>query len=92
MTIQEAIKSGKKFKRKYMDYWITEDPKQIAFSCSDILADDWEIEREPEEVWLVKHDSGYFYEHFFSIEREARNSTVAQNSRAGVIKFREVIE
>jgi hypothetical protein len=59
MTIQEAIKSGKAFKRRYLANWIIYDPKKesrstfeestkvwVAFSAEDILADDWEVREE----------------------------------------------
>lgn len=58
MTIQEAIKSGKPFKRildsewlvidKYgdfqkLDYFADPDDEFVLFSSGDILYDDWEI-------------------------------------------------
>ena len=54
MTIQEAITSGRSFKRKKHMYWIAiyDNEFFIANTCSkfyfrdiDILADDWEIKQ-----------------------------------------------
>jgi hypothetical protein len=57
MTIQEAIKSGKKFKRAGWDLWYLHEggtlrPSSITYAAvysvkiEDILADDWEIKTE----------------------------------------------
>lgn len=60
MTIQEAIKSGKPFKRKYWKDWIKRvkdycvwatgvnknELANDAISINDILADDWEVKEE----------------------------------------------
>ena len=61
MTIQEAIKSGKPFKRRVWDYvWTIVDDdrfyylrgceddyfKPNEFDPKDILADDWEVKEE----------------------------------------------
>jgi hypothetical protein len=64
MKIQEAIKSGKRFRRKGWEFWY---PTIIAITklCDDdLLAEDWEIEIIPitkEELLvrlsiLAKHD------------------------------------
>jgi hypothetical protein len=63
MTIQEAIKSGKPFRRKgwptFWEYdlsrdWITYEKTsdQPPIRLRDILADDWEVKHEPRE-WLI---------------------------------------
>ena len=56
MTIQEAIKTGKKFKRKHKEWWLyplipyngekvgVTDYSMIIY-ISDILAEDWEIKK-----------------------------------------------
>lgn len=51
MTLQEAINSGKRFRRKGWTVVITADPtywlqsgRTLHLSTADILADDWEIE------------------------------------------------
>ncbi len=48
MTIQEAIKSGKPFKRYNWDKWLTEINKDIIISLSreDLMATDWIIQSE----------------------------------------------
>lgn len=60
MTIIEAIKSGKRFKRKndpigfskFSDFFMSCGPMNghFAFRESDLLADDWEIEEKKVEV------------------------------------------
>lgn len=64
MTIQEAIKSGKKFRRPRMkgtafDGWYVNEPGAVShgfgsyggsFSYQDLLADDWEIEEKKVEI------------------------------------------
>lgn len=45
MTLQEAIKSGKPFKRRNWPHYRA-NTDQIALRNVDILADDWEIEEE----------------------------------------------
>lgn len=115
MTIQEAIKSGKRCRRKSDSFGpnfgkLRQDNSndRIVFeytssallgslgimpiTIEDILADDWEIEREPRDVWLVEHQSGEFYSAVFKSELTAKASTAASNAFANVIKFREVIE
>jgi hypothetical protein len=65
MTIQEAIRSGKRFRRPKTGWWceslsegafcalmLTTQHGPLSLKVSDILADDWEIEREPRE-WTV---------------------------------------
>jgi hypothetical protein len=63
MTIQEAIRSGKKFQRKSSPGWlIVDDDKRIrdegtslvALDASDIAADDWEL--FPERKWISAED------------------------------------
>lgn len=64
MTIQEAIRSGKPFRRKNWHAWfiLKNDafvgadelpyPLKTLPLIQDILADDWEVKREPRE-WLI---------------------------------------
>jgi uncharacterized small protein (DUF1192 family) len=49
MTLQEAIKSGRNFRRKSsnnLHYWDNSDKNNLdhSFSKEEILADDWELE------------------------------------------------
>ena len=46
MNIIEAIKSGRRFKRKDDIIWYSD--KNLWIHYSDVLAEDWEIEPEPE--------------------------------------------
>ena len=47
MNIQEAIKSGKKYRRIGEKQWYETAPdfSHYAFSTRDVLSDDWEIQR-----------------------------------------------
>lgn len=66
MTIQEAIKSGKPFKRKnwYKQNWYNFQDHQlilmrtgeaVSFAGDDIIAEDWEIKEEPKgpREWTI---------------------------------------
>jgi len=46
MNIQEAIKSGKRYRRKGEKSWYDTAPDftHYAFSTQDVLSDDWEVE------------------------------------------------
>jgi len=66
MTIQEAIKSEKRFKRSGADDWcVQKDSEGIyMFTEDDLLADDWEIKKDPLRAkllccWLDGRDSPY---------------------------------
>ena len=64
MTLQEAIKSGKRIRRqKYIRFdWLTVTHDKLVnrsygffepFKMEDILADDWEVEEEKRELkWI----------------------------------------
>ncbi len=61
MTIQEAIKSGKLFRRKNTGEWFSEF-NWVLDTTEDVLATDWELKPEPlviqgEVFW--KSESGY---------------------------------
>jgi hypothetical protein len=52
MNIIEAIKSGKRFKRKGHALW-SDGPKysvMVTMDWSDIVADDWEVEEKMIEI------------------------------------------
>lgn len=86
MTIQEAIRSERKYKRESWDFW--HDAKSpFAYNTEDILADDWEIEREPREIWVYENENGEIY----SLS-ETKPNSIDQRYSAKIIKFREVIE
>ena len=55
MTLQEAIKSGKPFRRLGIKYWIT-DVNITTISNADILAEDWELKKEVREFTLYKRE------------------------------------
>lgn len=55
MNLIDALKSGKRFRKKDHPYWLADDiPNSAArFSFDDVLAD-WEIEPDkPREFWAV---------------------------------------
>lgn len=55
MNIIEAIKSGKRFKRKaHFDYWPKPNRNSHTFSLEELLADDWEVEEK--QVTLTESD------------------------------------
>lgn len=89
MTIQEAISSGKKYRRKGEEYWINRSV--TGFPIADILADDWEIEREQREVFLVlDQQTNRLIERNFLTLEDAKMYYHEETFKA--IKFREVIE
>jgi hypothetical protein len=91
VTIQEAIRSGKAFKRKGWDLWITPKyAKDNSYLANDILADDWEIEREPREIYGVEINGNIANTLIFNTKEEAFEYLPAKGCKA--IKFREVIE
>lgn len=58
MTIQEALKTGLPYKRKvwHVASWQAPLPNN-RYMVEDILADDWEVKREPRE-WLAYQVDG----------------------------------
>ena len=58
MTLQEAIKSGKRFKRPFDAAWI-EPVTGYYLEGEDILADDWEIEEQKVEITKSKLADAY---------------------------------
>lgn len=113
MTIQEAIKSGKRCRRKsdsfgpnfgkirmdnlnqkivfeYISCVLTGSLGIMPLILNDILADDWEIEREPSEIWKIKYEDGSLASLDFTSKSECENYILKANARA--VKFREVIE
>lgn len=48
MNIIEALKSGKRFRRKGMSFWYSNE--NLMVSTDHILDDEWEIEEEKVEV------------------------------------------
>lgn len=53
MNIIEAIKSGKRFKRKSEIAWMSDD-QLYNYVKADIIADDWEVESQP--VTITRKD------------------------------------
>ena len=58
MMIQEAIKSGKPFRRKGTESWyVTSSYCSLYFYEGDVLADDWEVKQEPRELFFIMHEA-----------------------------------
>lgn len=53
MNLIEAIKSGKRFKRRGHTGWMSE--YTYAFSKEDVLSQDYEIETEKKEITLYRY-------------------------------------
>lgn len=58
MTIQEAIKTGKPFRRTGNEYWHHSAPL-ASFVEVDIIAEDWEVKREPREFTVYKQGDNW---------------------------------
>lgn len=51
MNLIDALKSGRRFRRKNATLWWDTNPNAVYhFSREALISDDWEIEREPEVV------------------------------------------
>jgi hypothetical protein len=58
MTLQDAINSGKPYKRKRNKVWIDPD-NDSSFAMRDVLASDWEIKNDPPNyIRLYDNKSG----------------------------------
>jgi hypothetical protein len=59
MTLIEAIKSGKKFKRAMHTpiMWVSANPVRLTLDVRDILADDWEVEEKKVTITRADFDS-----------------------------------
>ena len=65
MTLQEAIKSRRRFRRPNCPYW-SQSPitggfpySKITLEFDDILADDWEVEQVPIAVTEAEFDAAW---------------------------------
>lgn len=89
MTIQEAIKSELPYRRRgwETESWLPANRSLIStmYSIEDILADDWEVKREPREFRL------YNCPVLGKVWVEANESAMTSES-AMVICAREVID
>lgn len=93
MTIQEAIKSGKRYRRKCWLIWHDHEDLNN-YSKENILADDWEIEveikRKPIDVWLFVENNKVVGRWAFSEKEHCEEDNAGRYGKAA--KFREVIE
>lgn len=87
MNLLDAIKSGKKFRRKGNTFWIDEVDIGYSFNRKEVISEDYEIEQTPREIWCVEYESGRL---FFDSEQAALIGARKDNGR--VVKFREVLE
>lgn len=97
MTIQEAIKSGKPFRRKHTSDWaVTTSYQRVRFQNGEeylftpecLLADDWEIKQSPMVVYLNVYPDGALGGPYHT-ERRAQECADAKGK---TVKFVEVIE
>lgn len=63
MNIIEAIKSGRRFKRKCRVHWLESNDLFQSYYETDILATDWELEPDPVKirVWKTKVTNYLFF-------------------------------
>ncbi len=59
MTLQEALRSGKPFRKKGTLEWKTLNCR-LCYSINEVLADDWEVKQEPREKWIILTTQGAF--------------------------------
>ncbi len=55
MNLIEAIKSGRRFKRKVWPHY----PAENTFCQNDIIADDWEVESQPVTITREQFDAAW---------------------------------
>lgn len=74
MTIQEAIRSGKRFKRKECSFLHKCGSNcLITFTRQEVLADDWEIEQPESQkvtITLTLNEFEYIYRNAFQNQNE----------------------
>lgn len=58
MNVIEAIKSGKRFKRRSEKAWMSDD-QLYNYVKEDIIADDWEIEIQPVTITRADFDAAW---------------------------------
>lgn len=103
LTIQDAIKSGKQFRRPNAmnGTWFerAEDDYDDGFGLrcvdglrwimdlEDILATDWEIKREPMTIWVNEYPNGNQYVHMSQNDAE-----IERGSKGLTRKFIEVLD
>jgi hypothetical protein len=65
MTLVEAIKSGKRFRRKAWvaytspDYWPPNVAGPLSVTREDVLADDWEVKPDPVTITREQFNSAW---------------------------------
>jgi len=70
MTIQEAIKSGKNFKRPIYREW--KSPRVANWFCEeDILATDWEVEEK--NITVTKEKLNSVYREYFGFCQNSKS-------------------
>lgn len=78
MTIIEAIKTGKRYKRKEdIGYSWRATGAVLHLSIADVLADDWELEPEPEQkITITKKDIDEAWCETFGAYHEATTNRI----------------
>jgi hypothetical protein len=64
MKLQDAIKSGKPFKRRLSKSWHSkmDSGLKLTLPFEDLLADDWIVKAEPIEFVTIVKPSGMIYD------------------------------
>lgn len=95
MTIIEALKSGKPFKRNHWSCYYTKigEAAYNSFTVDDILANDWEIKTEPRIIWVNIYPGDKIFNgvHAYNTKQEADDGA-DKSTRIACKKFIEVIE
>lgn len=60
MTLIEALKTGKKIRKKSSGLYVNKDYPSVQFTIDDVLADDWEVEQTPVPVTREQFDSAWY--------------------------------
>ena len=83
MNIFEAVKSGKKFKRKNWVVWY-EGKDEPAFMLSDILAEDWEVEepKKKKTAWIDENGQLLLKDDSFIISYSGKKPDLSKWKRA----------
>lgn len=80
MNIIEAIKSGKRFKRKREVRWV-EDPRLQPYHFHEVIADDWEIEEKKVEI-----TKGQFW-HAYAVARKLVDEYASDRNFVPVVEI-----
>lgn len=92
MNLIEAVKTGLPLKRPGWTWVTRESQSGLSVTWEQILADDWEVKREPREWWLIKQDE--VTGSFMGEPVVSRSLVAVENAskEMGGIRVREVLD